>query len=97
LGVDDFLTEVLRATFPLPVLGVIHARLVEKLVFQLTVRAFERTDEDALLGPALPSHRCRSGRGCRARTYRGDFRVFNSHCWPPFLAVLTLLARLDGL
>jgi len=31
LRVDDFLAEILRAAFPLPVLGVVHARLVERV------------------------------------------------------------------
>ena len=56
-GIDDLLAEILRAAFPLQVLGVIDARLGEQFVYEFAIGAFECADEGALFGPALPYHR----------------------------------------
>ena len=54
LRIDDLLAVIVRAALPLPVLGVIDARLREEFANELAIGALERADEDALLGPALP-------------------------------------------
>src|SRR5262249_19771335 len=53
-GIDDLLAEILRAAFPLPILGMVHAGLREQLVHQLAIGAFERANEGPLLGPPFP-------------------------------------------
>ena len=54
LRVDDLLPVMAGAALPLVILGGIDARLGEQVFHQLAVSAFQRANENALAGPALP-------------------------------------------
>jgi hypothetical protein len=56
LRIDDLLAVLLRAALPLQVAGLVDAGLLEQFLDQVAVSAFERPDEDAVLGLALPHH-----------------------------------------
>src|SRR5436309_13800944 len=64
---DAGLAEMLRAALPGLVAERQHARLIEQILGQLAIGAFERAHESAFLLPALPYDRLLAIVGSRCR------------------------------
>ena len=89
LGRDHALAVVPRPALPRHVLRREHARLIDQRLVEMAVGAFERADEGALLGPAIPVLVIFFGAlraGCCARR-REDFRECLSFSAPGSLGL----------